>query len=749
MGIKSIRVENLLSFKDINIQHMKDINCIIGQNNAGKSNLLTLINYFYNKLDNKSVLPPNLHSKYSESGSITITYDTSRIRRVVTSAKTRNSYQKHIFKILFSGEIAAVFRFKTPPKPNYSESTHTLKPTINKDNSIIWSDNREEYRDILSRLYPFFSIDTRRLDLYDWGKLWGVVSKLKFLNIQNLKKTDLVDYINTAVSSKSNSYKDFVSTIEAVTSTSEYSYQEKLHNYLKVGLEGHSFNIEGFSLDSQSDGTNSFRYLEMILHLMLALTRREYITPTVFIDEPEIGLHPKRSEELIYNLHLLYESYKKTSLDWEKGKYQTPYPKIIFSTHSPNILKSIVKLFNQENEHQILQFSIGKDSSTKINVMDSHYSDRRFLNVFSDNEARLFFSTFILFVEGATEQEVFSNLKLAQKFPELRKIDIYPFNDMVLKAINPSNVNLSTPYLILFDSDLLVDINLYNGKLSFKNKKVDLKSLAKKYRYSYFNSKEYSSYKAINNVLKQEKTNKKLKSNKLQFDVFNYTNFINYINRSCLYDSKTMVTVTTIEGALISIKSFNMFVMWIMSTIVNYSEPTQKGKICKTVQSIKARYLAKNITLKGAFCAFVKISVFNVDLTDDERSFTKGIKLKYLAKTKKEIISRGFSTAELVEIFRIAFEGKSESLVSKDNQSYSNLPTNVRELVDDIRNNYLSSFPYNLSKTSGWVTSFLNFSIDQIENTSSKNENSSFEQEFKETFPELDDILRVASIAID
>ncbi|EAQ2328059.1 hypothetical protein E3J31_17225, partial [Salmonella enterica] len=40
MGIKSIKIKNLLSYDEIHISDIKDINCIIGRNNTGKSNLL-------------------------------------------------------------------------------------------------------------------------------------------------------------------------------------------------------------------------------------------------------------------------------------------------------------------------------------------------------------------------------------------------------------------------------------------------------------------------------------------------------------------------------------------------------------------------------------------------------------------------------------------------------------------------------------------------------------------------------------
>lgn len=45
MAIKSIRIKNLLSFEDFTLENISDINCIIGKNNVGKSNLLKVLDF--------------------------------------------------------------------------------------------------------------------------------------------------------------------------------------------------------------------------------------------------------------------------------------------------------------------------------------------------------------------------------------------------------------------------------------------------------------------------------------------------------------------------------------------------------------------------------------------------------------------------------------------------------------------------------------------------------------------------------
>ncbi|MCV5838988.1 ATP-binding protein, partial [Escherichia coli] len=79
----------------------------------------------------------------------------------------------------------------------------------------------------------------------------------------------------------------------------------------KVGLKGHDFINSGQDLNIQSDGTNSHHFIEIILKLLIVLTRKEYITPMIYIDEPEIGLHPKLNENLILNFHRIYTQFLK------------------------------------------------------------------------------------------------------------------------------------------------------------------------------------------------------------------------------------------------------------------------------------------------------------------------------------------------------------------------------------------------------------------------------------------------------
>jgi hypothetical protein len=77
------------------------------------------------------------------------------------------------------------------------------------------------------------------------------------------------------------------------------------------------------------------------------------------------------------------------------------------------------------------------------------------------------------------------------------------------------------------------------------------------------------------------------------------------------------------------------------------------------------------------------------------------------------------------------------------------IANNIKDMVTKVKEEYLDKFPHETSKTGGWVTSFLNFSIRYIEVVECKNEKSNFKREFRKTFPELDDILRKVSFSIE
>lgn len=775
-GIKSIKIKNLLSFNELFINDLKDVNCIVGINNTGKSNLLKLLKYFYNRLENIKELPPSLNSKYSAFGTITITFNLTRIKQIVEAdSKIKKAYFKYIYNVLFKDREELNF-FSDLANNRINDSTLDLTLTIFSNDSVEWSIKDKKVLELISYLYPFFHIETRHIDLYDWNKIWNLISRLKSFNLDNFDKEKIITFFDKQIdgeeSNGSNGYREYINKIERITNIGRYSYREKVLNYIKVGLTGQTFTIDNKDLSIQSDGTNSHKFIELFLDLLISLTRREYISPTVYIDEPEIGLHPKKNEELIYNLFDIYNSFKKTTNIRERGKYKTPYPTIIFSTHSPNIVKQIIKLF--DTNQQILHFSKNKSDHTIVQKMNSHYDDKRFLPIFSDNEARLFFSNFILFVEGETELEIFNNKSLMNKFSILKKIDIYKSSSNVFSAnINPASANTSIPYLFLFDADKIFsfqNINTSNCTLALQllNKNDTLYNLpnnkpeSKKIfendikKYSKGHNDKYR------NLLKNLKEVMEIKDqiftyNKLSYKINEQRVYLKCLQilRKYLVEHNVFFVNSTIEEILINKKSSELFISWL---IKEYQIDTSH------------LYNIRNVEYTLSFYK-QRIGIGHIIYCNPRKKIKKSIEYKHLK----------YPIDLFVDYIRVYFfNGKFETLISgtkgfdSENKSlineYHNLKNQLNKQIENYGNvtgaqkikintildtfmrvpaednsdkktilEILKKLKIKTSKkTSTWATSFLNFAIDEIDKNK---DNRSFEDEFKKYFEELYDII--------
>lgn len=742
MSINSIEIKNLLSFDLLHLAEIEDINCIVGRNNTGKSNLLKLIRYFYQKLEGQKVLNPDLNSNYSAIGSIAITYDTSRILKIVAGNNGNTPFFKHIYKTLFAEQGGHFVRLVRLLDRN--KSTYTLTLKISRDGSTEWSTKSSDTLEVISYLYPFFAIETRHIDLYDWNQLWTLISKLKSFNVDNLKSEDIIDFMNKGISETSNTYRDYVGKIQEITKTAGYSYREKVLNYVKVGLEGHTFMINGEELSLQSDGTNSHRYVELFLTLAISLTRRDYIEPIIFVDEPEVGLHPTLNEKLIRSIYDTYALYKKTKPEKELGKYATPNPKIIFSTHSPNIVKSTIKLFSQN--HKLFHFSKNDENLTVSRVMNSRYSDPKFLNIFSDNEARLFFSDFILFVEGQTEIELFRNFSLSSKFHILKKTDVYASNAVSLGGISPEFSNAAIPYLVLCDADVLINVNIKSCRIEFKQSPlINLKAYLANCKKSYFRSPQRKIYKSINHLLKAY-GGSSLKLGPLTIDAdevngeseYSLENLVHRINMNVLYYHNRMITSTTIEGVLLSPRSAKLISKWFLFKVkgsFHIDDPRQQSRIIKVFKR-KTNFSSPDSVLKTA-SHLLQPGNFTPEFSDEEKSFMTKLRRHYIRNVLTHIKSNFTNENEIVTAIRLIFCGKTSSLISLENKTKNEIDPNYLARIEDLRKQ-LAPLNYLFGKTSGWVTSFLDFSVAEIECSSTA---KSFESEFQSYFPELYAIL--------
>lgn len=384
MTIASIKIRNVLSFENIDLNSTNEIVCFVGKNNTGKSNLAKVIEYFYLMLSGEHVSAPSLYSNYSYSGSIEIRYDVTRLFRISLKRMKSSSYFEFVFNNIISkgdrslGELRSYYEGKV---------YYSLKLEITSRGVVRWSERSQKVRNVILHMFPFFYIDARRIKLHDWDQLWDVVHKIKTFNLSSVDSQDVINFFDDVIPSEGAGYRDYLEDIANVFPIKKESKKKRLLAYIKSGLDGTDFHIDHSDLDNVSDGTSSYNYIISFLKVIIRASRSEYISPLVFVDEPELGLHPNKNELFVRELSREYRKYTSKSNS----------PKIFLVTHSPAILREVIKSLREL--HSVVGLYRSGKGPTRLNHLRSSYPDKRFVNIFSDNEARLFFSNFIFLLK--------------------------------------------------------------------------------------------------------------------------------------------------------------------------------------------------------------------------------------------------------------------------------------------------------------------------------------------------------------
>ncbi len=175
MSIKRVEINNFKSLNNIKLD-IQSLNCLIGENGAGKTNVLNALKYYYENIIEVNISNSNFDDKniYNDKLEISITYDLSRIKKILSSQNTSVFNQKidqYILKNLVNNNI-------------------TLKMIQNKSGSIIWN-YPYEVRSLIQYLHPFYFIDSRNINLTNWNDLWRIIGDIG--NASGLDNRDL-DY---------------------------------------------------------------------------------------------------------------------------------------------------------------------------------------------------------------------------------------------------------------------------------------------------------------------------------------------------------------------------------------------------------------------------------------------------------------------------------------------------------------------------------------------------------------------------
>lgn len=539
MPLTQLTIKNFKSIKNCDIT-LSELNLLIGENGTGKTNILEAISYFYNNLTNSNFRTDifDENNRYSNEVRISLTYDFSECVKIAKSNfKEFMIYGDEYLleECRYSGYYRTIISMAdcNPDKKVRVEMSQI------KGSSIQWNCSYSD-RLIIKSLFPIFYIDTRNLDVNEWGYIWNILGELA--KVSNEENISIKEKISTILLDNGNETSEKIKVIndifqKANVSIKPYIARDFATNLTKVYFAGERIYQRGKYLKYYSTGTNSVKYIEILLKSIDALSRIKMKEPIILFDEPEISLHTNYLDELADAI--IDVNYKL---------------RIFLSTHSSRLTKNLIKKSDIATLYNVRLV----DKYSVVNKMKKfpQYNPTTKYRV-SDDHINAYFSKAVLFVEGETELELFANPYLRILFPKLKKIDVFKAmsEKPVLEIMRSKESRSNVPYLCLIDIDKVISYDSAKNLFGLKQEHI---ADDRKERFRYINKHDnksiYFQHKRINAMSRKLRVH--YYRALFSCDDVNYKAFIDAIHKYLLSYNIFSLS-TTIEGILINDKTLS------------------------------------------------------------------------------------------------------------------------------------------------------------------------------------------------
>lgn len=538
--LKSIKIKHCKSIKYSEL-YFDQINCLIGKNGSGKTNIILALKHFFDRLTDeaKSNILVDRNNPYLDFQMITLEFDFRKYEHIISGAAFFEMFTGSMEDTRFS---RLLYQLK---KEYMREYVLKLSLNIDKHGNAVWSPNlSKEHRAFIKGLFPMYFISAREINLINWQNVWSIlgdVSRFQLNDFEQLFESFFKENYGEVYSELVNKIRGNLSLNEL--DLKKLSSSEKFAQLLQIQFGGKEFKYKQESLDYFSDGMNSFNFIQLFCRILNDFSRGKLKYPILIIDEPEIGLHPKY-------------------IDFLSGVFikVDGNPQLIISTHSSRIVKNFIR----RNSRAEL-FHISNNSNyTKASKMIQPSDDRQKTRI-TEKETSCYFSSAIAFIEGATEIEIFTNERILDLFPLLREVDFISGDSVTINTVHPTEKNTNIPYLLIVDMDKILKLN--NGKLEIKKEDVNPlytmteKQKMEKYYYGEKRVKTYQARKRIESLLGvcQFKTSQS-KWFTLEDD---YYKLIKGLSKTYCLQHRVYPVDTTIEGSLVNINNYIDFADWL------------------------------------------------------------------------------------------------------------------------------------------------------------------------------------------
>ena len=560
--ITSIKINNFKSIERMifNVKY-SNILCLLGKNGAGKSTVFKAIRFFFDNIENKysSDIGVDTINPYIQKCSISITFNIHLLRIKAQNNSKLNSEFENITKYL-SDDFS-----------NIDEIELTL--TQYKDGTISWNIDNVEIRRTIRNAFQLYYIDTRYLDLFSWDKLWKIINDLS-ISAPHTNEDKYIDILDDAFSEiYGQKYLDSKDIIKSVfeqnnISMDKYNFDNRLSNAFSMRFGGNHFLVNERHLEFYSDGTNSFKYLLLLISLIPQISVTSCKFPIIIVDEPEIGLHNAFISEYVSRI---CKNIEKNAL-------------LLMSTHSPKIIS---ELANSDEKYELYKIDNYRLHSIAKKLNLSWIENKAIVTV---KETECYFCDYLAYVEGESELQLFKNKNIISLFPQLSKIHFYSFdgNDSRLRNAYSNTLNLGIDYRLVVDSDKIISFKnkfkLGNDKLlnPLKNEKIcNLES------YRYYNDESSNVKKLREEIIQLIKRKYKKINNGCCLE--NYELIISKVKEYCMAYN-VIVNNTTIEGELITFENIDKFLLYIQTRELNKNQKRQHDNIISIADNIEKTY---------------------------------------------------------------------------------------------------------------------------------------------------------------
>ncbi len=688
MSISALEISNFKSIKNLKMS-FKEINFLLGHNGAGKTNILKAINYFYNnltevKIDHRFFDNNNPYSKYFE---ISITYDLAemhkRFVKILHNIETKATSIDESEKFLHDKQLKQFinrFLFYVILFCKDKEVKFTLRQ---------YKDNRQEWRinNVFVEDKSESKIKKLHRAIFDFRSLIKNMFPLYYTDARHINLTNW-EYIWRIISDLSKLHvkdtfrQEMNSKLMEILDTRYVNTTKSIDKSLKdsnIQVKDFNYNEITSLIYKMHTFGDKFRFNNNDLdYFSDGMNSFNYMGILVALTSNITSL--KLKEPLIIIDEPEVGLYPKLIDEFsDKLISKSKQQQVIVSTHSPRLIMNVLK--RKTNIGTIYHVVNERKYTTIRKIRELLESKEKYR--MSEKEASYYFSRAILFVEGETELELFQNDNLVKLFPVLKQIDISlgGANDVMLELCNPQKRNTNIAYLILLDLDKILrfrykDKNQIVNRFEIKNEKINPLSQTntnnhKSERYLY-------GVKRNQTLTRREVINSMIETNTFPFDTnwfysedHNFNNLKDNIRDYCI-NYNVFIVDNTIEGTIINRNNHAIAYDWMMNS--------------------------DNIKVKN-----------NV----------------------QAIYSYNNNEAYKTTVLRLIHSGKYDNLEKIYTQNQ--IKNNLTEKSD--RSIYNKIYQIKKSKTSGWVSEFLNYYFKNYINNKqldSEGKRRIFKQHFQE-----------------